>query len=447
MAVTITNSSVMMTAAHAPARPPGTRYGRAAFGYLRRRISSAGKMKKYPTAVEEIVSDSMIEKKLARLPLVATKTITHMTEATTPELRFTAIGVPKLVNLPIQDGAAPSRAAMAWVRSAPSSQTAPLQTSVMMTSTEKVTSRACEWSVAETLVNASANPLTLDSEALGMTRTMPPMTSAYSTAATSPERRIIRGTSRCGLRISSAAPVDSSKPTHMNTRMPIETRKPLRVGLKSPAPEVPCGRPCWAMNAMNSPVNSRTTAILTNVPMFGPHLPIRNATMAIPVVTQMNTRPMTISQVVLSGLLNTKLFSEAIVAAVSVPPTHSGLDSQYRIAVTAPAARPNDIRAHSYGPPSTGKAAPSSATSMPYGMRKQTSEIASQVMACAPPSAACAMLSRPTIAQAVNRTRSSRPSTLRSLAFSWTASVPSADPVVPTAVICASGGRGVLEAH
>ncbi len=101
------------------------------------------------------------------------------------------------------------------------------------------------------------------------------------------------------------------------------------------------------MNAMNSAVNRPTTAILTNVPMFGPHLPIRNAMIAIPVVTQMNTRPMTISQVVLSGLVSTKLFSVAIVAAVSVPPTQSGFDSQYKIAVTAPTARPNDIRAHS----------------------------------------------------------------------------------------------------
>ena len=71
---------------------------------------------------------------------------------------------------------------------------------------------------------------------------------------------------------------------------------------------------------------------------------------------------------------------------------------------------------------------------MPYGIRKITSEMASQVMACAPPCAAAAMLSRPTIAHAVNSTRSSRPSTFRSLAFSLTASVPCAVPVVSTAI-------------
>ena len=98
---------------------------------------------------------------------------------------------------------------------------------------------------------------------------------------------------------------------------------------------------------MNRIVNSPTTAIFTKVPMFGPHLPMRNATIAIPTVTQMKTRPMTISAVVPSGLLTTKLFSVATVVAVSVPPTQTGLDSQYRIDVTAPAGRPNPILAHS----------------------------------------------------------------------------------------------------
>ena len=53
-------------------------------------------------------------------------------EPTTPEARLTAIGVPKLVHRPIQAGAAPSSAAMAWVRSAPSSQTEPLPIRVRM---------------------------------------------------------------------------------------------------------------------------------------------------------------------------------------------------------------------------------------------------------------------------------------------------------------------------
>ena len=156
-------------------------------------------------------------------------------------------------------------------------------------------------------------------------------------------------------------------------------------------------------------------------------MPIRNETIAIPTVTQVNTRPTAISQPVPSGLCRMKLSRAAIVVAVSVPPTQIGFDSQYKTAVTAPAARPKDIRAHSYGPPSTGKAEPSSAISIPYGIRKSTSETASQVTACAPACDAAATLSRPTIAHAVNSTRSNRRSTLRSLDFSWATSVPWAD--------------------
>src|SRR5215469_4313566 len=258
-----------------------------------------------------------------------------------------------------------------------------------------------------------------------MTRTMPSITRPYRTAAMRPDRTIIFGTSRFGLRISSEAPFDSSKPTHRNTRIPIAVRKPSSDGFRSPTVDAPAGLPCLTRKEMNNTVKIATTAIFTNVPMFGPHLPTRNAMIAIATVTQMNASPTTTSQAVLIGLLRTKASSDAIVAALSVPPTQSGLDSQYRIAVTAPAGRPNAILAHSYGPPSTGNAEPSSAVSMPYGIRNTTSDITNQVIACAPASAANATLSRPTIAHAVNSTRSRRPSTRRSLAFSWMASDPS----------------------
>ncbi len=148
--------------------------------------------------------------------------------------------------------------------------------------------------------------------------------------------------------------------------------------------------------------------------------------MAIPVVTQVNASPTTISAQVGIEWCRMNESMEAIVVAVSVPPTQIGLDSQYSTAVMAPAPLPNASLAHSYGPPSTGNVDPSSAVSIPYGIRKMISEITSQVMAWAPASAAAATLSRPTIAQAVNSTRSKRRSTLRSFAFSWATSVPSA---------------------
>ena len=162
-----------------------------------------------------------------------------------------------------------------------------------------------------------------------------------------PAPTIILGTSRRGLCISSDAPLDSSNPTQRKTRTPIAATNPLSVGLSSAAVEAPAGRPCWTRNATNRPVNTSTTAILTKVPRLGPHLPSRKATIAMPTVSQMKTRLTTISPVVPSGLASTREFSVAMAVAVSVPPSQTGFDSQYRIDVTAPAGRPNAIRAHS----------------------------------------------------------------------------------------------------
>ncbi len=50
--------------------------------------------------------------------------------------------------------------------------------------------------------------------------------------------------------------------------------------------------------------------------------------MAVPTVSQVKIRPMTISPVVPSGLRSTKSFSVAMVVAASVPPTQIGFDSQ-----------------------------------------------------------------------------------------------------------------------
>jgi hypothetical protein len=60
----------------------------------------------------------------------------------------------------------------------------------------------------------------------------------------------------------------------------------------------------------------------------------------------MKIRLTTISPVVPSGLLSTKEFSAAMVVAVSVP-SQMGSTANIRIEVTAPAGRPNAIRAHS----------------------------------------------------------------------------------------------------
>src|SRR5215469_5912461 len=71
-----------------------------------------------------------------------------------------------------------------------------------------------------------------------------------------------------------------------------------------------------------------------------------------------------------------------------------------------------------------------------------TSEMTSQVIACAPACAAAATPSKPMIAQAVNSTRSKRPSTLRSFAFSLTARTPCAGSATSAAAIDASVIQG-----
>src|SRR5487761_39109 len=259
---------------------------------------------------------------------------------------------------------------------------------------------------------------------------MPTITRPYSSAPMMPAPAIIPGTSRRGLCISSDAPLATSNPTQRKTRIPIALTTPLSEGFRSAAAGVPAGRPCWTRNAMNRTVKSATAATLTNVPMFGPHLPSRKATIAMPTVSQTKTRLTTISPVVPSGLASTSESSAAMRAAVSVPPIQTGFDSQYRTDVTAPAGRPNAIRAHSYGPPSTGKADPSSAMTIPYGIRNTTSEMTSQA-----------------IAHAVNSTRSKRRSTLRSFAFSLTARVPSTGPAAPASAMGVSPLRDAAGQH
>jgi len=100
--------------------------------------------------VVEITSAIMTEKKLARLPLVMRNTKSTKADPMMPDIRLTAIGVPTLANRPIHAGAAPSSAAMAWVRSAPSSQTAPLPRSVRTIRIPNTTFRPWEWKTPAT---------------------------------------------------------------------------------------------------------------------------------------------------------------------------------------------------------------------------------------------------------------------------------------------------------
>ena len=52
-------------------------------------------------------------------------------------------------------------------------------------------------------------------------------------------------------------------------------------------------------------------------------------------------------------------------SSAKVEPIHTGLENQKKIELTPAARRPHAMRLQTYGPPSSGKAAPSSATKRP----------------------------------------------------------------------------------
>ncbi len=56
-----------------------------------------------------------------------------------------------------------------------------------------------------------------------------------------------------------------------------------------------------------------------------------------------------------------------IAEKASGPPSHTGLVTQYRKLLIAPARWPNASRVHRYGPPSCGNAVPGSANSSAWG--------------------------------------------------------------------------------
>ena len=68
----------------------------------------------------------------------------------------------------------------------------------------------------------------------------------------------------------------------------------------------------------------------------------------------------------------------------SDPPTQNGFVTQYRTAPMPAASRPQVSFIHSYGPPSCGKAVPSSAISRAYGNMNSTTSTTTHVKACAP---------------------------------------------------------------
>ena len=118
------------------------------------------------------------------------------------------------------------------------------------------------------------------------------------------------GTSRCGLRISSLAELESSKPTKRNCSRPMTARKPARLGLRLPQPIVPAGLPFLMRNQATRPMKMKKTASLTKVPMLPVQRPNLSSMTERPTIAHTTARPMTISQTVPIGVAEHELARE-----------------------------------------------------------------------------------------------------------------------------------------
>ena len=99
-------------------------------------MSTAGIWKMYIIAVSEMITDTMMPKNVARLPSAMRNTSTTKMEPMIAERMFMVSGVPCLLNLPNQSGAAPSRPATAWMRTPPCCHTPPALMMVRMISAQ-----------------------------------------------------------------------------------------------------------------------------------------------------------------------------------------------------------------------------------------------------------------------------------------------------------------------
>ena len=79
--------------------PPGTRNGRGWSGYFLRSMITAGIWKMYIIAVSEMITETMMPKKVARLPSAMRNTSTTKMEPMIAERMFMVSGVPCLAEL------------------------------------------------------------------------------------------------------------------------------------------------------------------------------------------------------------------------------------------------------------------------------------------------------------------------------------------------------------
>src|SRR5580693_483251 len=110
-------------------------------------------------------------------------------------------------------------------------------------------------------------------------------------------------------------------------------------------------------------VKNAISSTRMTAPMVVTHLPNFSAMITDAMPAQMNSNPKTYSQ--LSERLTKNVLNVAIAVIANVPASQIGLSTQYMTATTAAEARPKASLTQTYGPPSSGKAVPSSAVSSP----------------------------------------------------------------------------------
>src|ERR1017187_7898937 len=156
-------------------------------------------------------------------------------------------------------------------------------------------------------------------------------------------------------------------------------------------------------------------------PIVGNHLPTRNDRIADSTPIQTKASVNAYQGTLLMVTPPRKNTAKTLAASTArVPPSHTGLVTQYRKLFTAPASRPKARRTQTYVPPSSGMAVPSSATSSADGMKKITMVMIIQVKAVAPLDATAPTVSTPTIVQIRKKSISNRPKCFFSFAFSAT---------------------------
>src|ERR1700691_2202937 len=126
---------------------------------------------------------------------------------------------------------------------------------------------------------------------------------------------------------------------------------------------------------MTEIVNTPSRMKRANAPAVGSHLPALNDRMAATIESQTNTSA-TMNQAAVGSVLPSlkKTCTAPMHEMVSDPPIHTGLVIQYRKLLMAPTRCPKASRVHRYGPPSWGKAVPSSENRSACGTKNTTAK-------------------------------------------------------------------------